>query len=815
MKRILTLALLLLTLCTANAQERRPIDNRHPAWLIHIDVWNNADPQKIINLIPDDIKPYVILNLSLSCSYDKDLKLYQKPQNAILTYRSWASVCCQNNMWFTCQPASGGHTHIQDDAAHFDQAIEIHESFFKDYPNFLGWNYAEQFWGFDEPNDASSSKQADRIKLFSKLVPMHHQYGGFLTISFCGNIWSHALNPIGMLKRNNEFMQACQKYPEAMLFLYKYTTSSCWYSNESVSFGPFVSGLAKNYGVRYDNCGWNGMLGSLLGDNHGKKYPAASGIAPVLEQTALNGACVWDGPELIWTEDFRELSSSEVGGYKQRNWGTYPTFDNIWIDMFRKIIDGTIYIPSREEVVERTKIAITSDTPGSTSNSVDTQKYNFAMPDYMYRGLYQQTDPANRGNGTWHDNMLYFKSTGRYATIPLLAPVAYQDALCKTITRRINRSAVETRYSSDNVKIAEFNKYYPAVSTGDLFVARFKDQLVCYYPYSYFNSKRTASASIPLQYNSCKSLDMELGLLSSALVREFDDHLNIYLNNYRSDTTTVVTDRIVINGVTASPSYTFKNRAKVITGSATAKIVKGDAGEDNSYVIEVKHCGPCDLTIQCQGDNTELLTDRLPSEPLNAADVKQPDPYIGDIIIEGEDLDWIDTEICKDQYNSGYRTSIKGHSGMGFARLNASAKSALSKSVKINHAGTYTVQIKYLNQTGSSITIRSKFNTTTKTLTLPATSGTEWKYVTFEANAKEGVNSFTIQNPLAKSFFVDAVCFTPSPELVGISGTPQDWEDADIVSIHSLAGQRLPRLAPGINIVRLKNGQSRKVFNTK
>ena len=40
------------------AQQRRPIDNEHPLWMIHIDVWNAADPQKIIDLVPDDIKPW-------------------------------------------------------------------------------------------------------------------------------------------------------------------------------------------------------------------------------------------------------------------------------------------------------------------------------------------------------------------------------------------------------------------------------------------------------------------------------------------------------------------------------------------------------------------------------------------------------------------------------------------------------------------------------------------------------------------------------------------------------------------------------------
>ncbi len=31
---------------------RRPISPEQPMWLIHIDTWNRADPQKIIDLVP-------------------------------------------------------------------------------------------------------------------------------------------------------------------------------------------------------------------------------------------------------------------------------------------------------------------------------------------------------------------------------------------------------------------------------------------------------------------------------------------------------------------------------------------------------------------------------------------------------------------------------------------------------------------------------------------------------------------------------------------------------------------------------------------
>ena len=123
--------MLLASTLSITAQERRPVDSRHPMWLIHVDVWNKADPQKIIDLIPEEVKPFVVLNLSLSCQYDTEKNVYKMPQNAVRTYKSWGTVCQKNGMWFTCQPASGGHTHIQD------TDLETFEYFYRRFPNFL------------------------------------------------------------------------------------------------------------------------------------------------------------------------------------------------------------------------------------------------------------------------------------------------------------------------------------------------------------------------------------------------------------------------------------------------------------------------------------------------------------------------------------------------------------------------------------------------------------------------------------------------------------------------------------------------------
>ena len=85
------------------------------------------------------------------------------------------------------------------------------------------------------------------------------------------------------MKRDKQLMAACKKYPEAILWLYKYTTSACFYNNESVTYGPFIAGLAKNYGVRYDNCGWNGAMDDLLGEGKAS-YPSCAGVGTVMEQ---------------------------------------------------------------------------------------------------------------------------------------------------------------------------------------------------------------------------------------------------------------------------------------------------------------------------------------------------------------------------------------------------------------------------------------------------------------------------------------------------------------------------------------------------
>lgn len=747
MRRHLTLLIMALLMIivqhSMQAQQRRPINNENPLWLIHIDVWNKADPQKIIDLIPEDIKPYVCLNLSMSCAYDTEREVYKMPQNAILTYKSWASVCQHNGMWFTCQPASGGHTHIMDDD------LEIFEYFYKRYPNFLGWNYCEQFWGFDEPNDKSSSTQADRLALFAKLVPMAHKYGGFLTISFCGNVWSHLLNPVGMMKRNRDLLAACKAYPEACLWLYKYTTSSCFYNNESVTLSPFISGLATNYGVRYDNCGWNGALDALLGEGHGKKYPTAAGLGTVMEQTCVNGGAVWDGPELIWTEDFQNLSNTTVDGFQRRNWGTFKGFQGGWIDMFRKIIDGTMYIPTRKEVVEKTKIVVVNDVQSGN----DEQKY--AAWGDLYDGLYKQDDPFNRGNGQWMDNFCYFKKTGRYSAIPVV--IALYDSVAKAIPVQVKKSQYQSRWPNQSRKVADFNSQYPEVSTGDMYVSRYQNQLITYTPYTYLNKKTTSEAKIPLLYNCADSLYLTYGKLSSGVIREFSDSIVFYLNNYRSDTLTMQTDNIVITGLKSQPSYKMTRR-NIADGSSSGSWDEAKG----TYSIRVKHRGGVDLVVRMNetaAASAETLKPHLSSiKPLGMP--KLPEDYRGEIIIEAEDMDYKDVKSCvTDPY--GWYPNVFGHAGNGFIDMGTNTSGMLRHQLMGKHAGDNRIAIRYTSPQRSG-DIAAVMNGTRFVLKCEKTANNEWRRVEFEAPLKAEKNNLVIINTGGAPMYIDNVTYTPS-----------------------------------------------------
>ena len=282
-----------------------------------------------------------------------------------------------------------------------------------------------------------------------------------------------------------------------------------------------------------------------------------------------------------------------------------------------------------------------------------------------------------------------------------------------------------------------------------------KNQLVTYTPYSYLNSKKTASADIPLLYNTCDSLKLLFGKLSSGLIREYADHIDLYLNNYRNDTTAMVLDEVTVTGLTSQPSYKLNKRVQ-----ATASASTNYDEEKGVFTLSVRHNGPVDITINCQGGATERSTDVLNSPELSLDVPKQPEDYRGEIIIEAEDMDYKSIKSCvTDPYN--WYPSVKGHAGNGFIDMGTNSSGSLRHRINIKHPGDYRIAIRY-NSTQRDGNLSVKVNGASQLVKCVKTGVNKWLKATFDASLTEGTNELIINNSNGINMYIDQVVYTPA-----------------------------------------------------
>ncbi len=681
------------------APMRRPISPQQPMWLIHIDTWNYADPQKIIDLIPEDIRPYVVMNVSLSINHDETTGLWKTCEYGYETAKSWVRTCAENRMWVMVQPSSGGFSHFSD----FD--LSVYEEFFREYPNFLGINYCEQFWGFD---DKWSVTYPQRLAHWAELMKVNQKYGGYLVVSFCGSFYGASLNPIAMMKRDANFANTCKQDPEHFILCEKYTSAYGFFDIESTCEGAYLSGFSGQYGIRFDQCGW-------VGNTTDEKFPVAAGALPTIEHLMLTGETVIDGPELIWQQCFRELSTASTSdGFTRRRWERFPQFDNINIDIFRKILDGTIRIMSRKEVIDRTKVVIVNDV----NSGNDQAKYS--TPENLFDGLYKMDD-----DGTYLNNKSYFKKSGRYPTIPTVYQLG--DSLANTFQVKVNKSAITNRWSSTTAKVNEFNKLFPQEYTGDIYAGRHENGWVVYNPYK---TGKLAKGTIPFKFNTCENISLALSQYSSGVIKEFSDKLNIYLTNYDNLYTSLKTDTIKIAGSKTEPTFTYKDRA-----SHQKSTVKS-TWADSIFTLIVTHNGPLDFTVNCAGEAKDRLTT---FKTANLITPDAPGVYTGPRQYEAENFDY---KYINRNFTSGVNSGVINYTGQGFMKFGTNASACIRDTITVPKAGTYHIKIKYSTTSGNvnhiQMFINNKFKLTpvfTKTSTADV-----WSVCTVKADFKAGLN---------------------------------------------------------------------------
>lgn len=689
---------------------RRPISPEQPAWLVHIDSWNYADPQKIIDLIPADIRPFVIFNISLSVSHEETTGRYNVSEYGYEIAKSWLRTCAENNVWAMVQPSSGGFCHFPDFTTYSELKGSVFEEFFKEYPNFLGFNYCEQFWGYDDPYSVSWLK---RVAHWTQLMKLTHEYGGYLVVSFCGNYWSASINPIALVKRNPDFAQTAKLYSENFIMCEKYTTQGGFFDVEGVCLGTWLSGFAGQYGIRFDQCGWT----EKVGQNGDVDFPPAAGALPVIEHVMLTGQTVIDGPELIWQQCFRETNTVNVGnGYQSRNWECFPQFVNINMDMFRKIIDKTIRIPSRKEVIDRTKVVILQDVYSGDDNA------KYSGPKNLHEGLYRRDDDGN----LW-DNYCYFKKTGRYPTIPVAFELC--DELANSFQYKINQSTYEGSWSDVKTKVGKFNRWFPEEYTGELYAGRIENGWVVYNGLAGIRN-----ATIPFKYNTCDKMELSYSKYTVSVVKEYANKINFYMNNY-DPSGSKKTEVIKIYGCTSKPTHSVTSRAQGVAQ------VSEDWKED-VYTLTVTHNGPLDLNINCSGK----ATDRMNVSASASIQVPaSPQIYQGAHQYEAECFDF--KNVAK-RVTKGDTEPIRNYTAQGYINFGTNSSAAVRDAITALEDGVYTFRIRYRAPSAAVNTVDMYINNAkVGTLEFLQTDNdnTVWNTALMSVSLRKGANTFELK----------------------------------------------------------------------
>jgi len=683
---------------------KRPISSSSPMWLIHIDTWIWPDPQKCIDLIPKDIRPFVVMNISMSVSD------FVKGKYPYTIAESWLRTCAENRMWAMIQPSSGFPNNFSE------TDLEVYEYFYAHYPNFIGWNFCEQNWGFP-----GTAEFITRLDLFTNLLKFANKYGGYLAVSNFMSIGNYT-NAVGKLKARPSFTEACKTYKDNYIVLDKNTSIRGFYDNESGNLGTWLSGYAGNYGLRFDQCGWDGQK------DKGYPFPESSGAISFMEHFMLTGATVMDGPELTWQQTIKQAGTYTTGdGFTAKKFDYFPQFSNINFENFRKVLDKTIPIPSREQVIARTKIAFVNDI----NNGIGLDTYSTTSS--LFTGLYAM-------DGELNDNLTWFKKTGRYPSIPMIFKSGtYETGAFEKV---VAKSGYSQRWPTQQTKVNEFNSMFPEEYKGDMFVARTNNNWLTYNPL--INMPTPSQALIPLKYNTCDSISLSYSPYSMGVLNEFGDKLNFYLNNYCTDASYGMrTDVIKVYGSTNEPTYTFTDRDNHLPSTVSKTWANG------ILTLTILHNGPLDLTINCAGTASGRLTN-YPESPTIIAPA-MPSMYSGPRQYEAENFDYKNV-------TSVTQTTLANYTAMGYVNFGTNSAASIRDTVYALKSGMYVLKIKYSASAGN-ISLQMRVNGVKKILSLLKTeSDTSWAVNTQTISLKAGMNTIQFSsNGSTNNLYLDNI----------------------------------------------------------
>ncbi|CAI6039855.1 glycosyl hydrolase family 98 C-terminal domain-containing protein [Cohnella sp. JJ-181] len=529
---------------------RRVVNNTHPLNMIGFYYSDSSNLPQLWNSIPANQKPYSTI-----------LLIAENSLNNTATVKNWITARldeCQAGQMSCMVQAINGETKKS-----LAIPVSWFESLMQNYTSLIGFNAAElynsiPFYGQTE---------GDHSQYVADLLNMAANYGGLFVWSDT-NIFSANGTLLDWIQNNSNLIAAMRAHKDNFSMIYKqsYTDNS----TEGLSLGLFLSGLAGNWGISSDWWHWQ-----LAG--YGQLFGGWNGANGDWKQ-------IFTYPEAMYVQDLIRVASeggtvfkSEAGWYSTSNQGRLtPGYVHAALPFLDKVINGSIHIPTRAEVLAKNKFAYVG-------------KPAWSVP-YMsnYSGIYMKT--------------------GRYGIIPLLPTNANAAELA-------NFENTSTTPKDE----AYFQSLYPSETyASNTFASR--NGSTWYWMNSSENTDVYQSSKLMPKTNPSTYFYIGANPHTYAVVTESATQFKVHLNNYRVDKSAIYNgtswskagvNDYIYNTYSVNPNDdTLRTSVIKVNGAydggSPQLTITGDNGysytqqwdaANKEFTLTVQHNGPVDIVI--------------------------------------------------------------------------------------------------------------------------------------------------------------------------------------------------------------------------
>lgn len=561
---------------------RMTVDNSHPLLICPVygdptnDLWYGNTLVGAWNLVPDDVKPYTVIELHPGKICTPNVCVPHDTTALRAWFIKMLDLAQSNNIPVIMVVQSAGAT----DTVPTDWV----EQQFANYSVLKGIMNSENYWCSNNTIVTNAANYIASCAKYGAYYIWHDQEAWW---------WEQIMT-------NSSFYNACVQNPGNVILSFKNTPAQDCASTDSVIKGFWLSGLTGNWGGDMDTWKWWERGDSSLfaapgkdrsGDLRTVTTEPESMLGMEMMNIYCNGGTVYNFEDPLYT--FADNDTASLAFTK----GILP--------FFRYAIQNPA--PSKATVLANTKVAFWGKDGGISQMS------NFFI------GLSND------------DNRMPLYATGRYDIIPVIpAQLSQSD-----VTANFPGVTIVTKNSSELSDSRNyFNSKYPKLYNGNAFAERLDNRWFVYN--SNANVDVNQTAQLPLYTNSCDELDMTVTPHTYAIVNEQSNKLDITLNNYRVDKTSlwnlpasdynssdydwgqsgVNLGNWISNTYVPNPADTTL-RTTTLTlkghtgGSKPVISISGDSGHYNytdswdsaneTYTITINHNGAVNLTINAWG----------------------------------------------------------------------------------------------------------------------------------------------------------------------------------------------------------------------